>query len=186
VVRPFDALVEACLLLPATPRAMPKERASRDAVESPTWLSRLSPHFRGTLQPTGAITMNTQSLLKIALIVFGIAFLLIYPLSVVWPSGWSWHMGAPYTSDYFMMIVGVYAVLGVFLILAARDPLANRSLIWFTVASSAVHAAIMTEQSFTMSNGMDHMGHLVGDVPALFGVTVILGGLLLRAENSAA
>ena len=130
--------------------------------------------------------MNALSLLKIALVVFGIAFLLIYPLSIVWPSGWAWHMGAPYSNDYFMMIVGVYFVLGIFLILAARDPLANRSLIWFTAVSSLVHGAIMTEQSFDMSGGMTHMGHLMGDVPALFGVAVILGGLLWAAEKSPA
>ena len=130
--------------------------------------------------------MNALSLLKIALVVFGIAFLSIYPLSIVWPSGWAWHMGAPYASDYFMMIVGVYFVLGIFLILAARDPLANRSLIWFTAISSAVHGAIMTQQSFGMTDGMSHMGHLVGDVPALFGVTIILGGLLWSADKSAA
>jgi hypothetical protein len=112
--------------------------------------------------------------------------LLIYPLSMVWPSGWAWHMGAPYASDYFMMIVGVYFVLGIFLILAARNPLANKSLIWFTAASSLVHGAIMAQQSFGMTDGMNHMGHLMGDVPALIGVAVILGGLLWSAEKSAA
>jgi hypothetical protein len=130
--------------------------------------------------------MNTLSLLKIALVVFGATMLLIYPLSIVWPSGWAWHMGAPYESDYFMMIVGVYFVLGVFLILAARDPLANRSLIWFTVVSSLVHAGIMAQQSFGTTGGMNHMGHLMGDVPALLGVAIVLGGLLWSADKSAA
>lgn len=130
--------------------------------------------------------MNALSLLKIALVVFGATMLLIYPLSMVWPSGWAWHMGAPYASDYFMMIVGVYFVLGVFLVLAARDPLANKSLIWFTVVSSLVHAGIMAQQSFGMTGGMNHMGHLMGDVPALFGVAVVLGGLLWSADKSAA
>ena len=130
--------------------------------------------------------MNTLSLLKIALVVFGATMLLIYPLSIVWPSGWAWHMGAPYESDYFMMIVGVYFVLGVFLILAARDPLANRSLIWFTVVSSLVHAGIMAQQSFGATGGMNHMGHLMGDVPALLGVAFVLGGLLWSADKSAA
>ncbi|MBS0273855.1 MAG: hypothetical protein JSR55_05520 [Proteobacteria bacterium] len=130
--------------------------------------------------------MNALSLLKIALVVFGVTMLLIYPLSMVWPSGWAWHMGAPYASDYFMMIVGVYFVLGIFLILAARNPLANKSLIWFTVVSSLVHGAIMAQQSFGMTGGMNHMGHLMGDVPALIGVAVILGGLLWSADKSAA
>ena len=126
--------------------------------------------------------MTALSALKIALVVFGAAFLLIYPLAIVWPSGWAWHQGAPYSNDYYMMIVGVYAVLGVFLILASRDPLNNRSLIWFTVVSSLVHGAIMGLQSFGMSEGMNHMGHLMGDVPALFAIAVVLGGLLLNAK----
>ena len=45
----------------------------------------------------------------------------IYPLAMFWPSGWAWHSGSPFANDYYGMIVGVYAVLGVFLILAARD-----------------------------------------------------------------
>jgi hypothetical protein len=129
--------------------------------------------------------MTGQSLLKIALVVFGIAFLLIYPLAIIWPSGWAWHEGAPYSNDYYMMIVAVYAVLGVFLILAARDPQANRSLIWFAAVSSLVHGAVMAQQSFGMGGGMGHMGHLMGDVPALIGVGIILGGLLWSTERTA-
>lgn len=125
--------------------------------------------------------MNALSLLKIALVVIGIAFLMLYPLAIVWPSGWAWHAGAPYSNDYYMMIVGVYAVLGIFLIRAARDPLANRSLIWFAAISSVVHSAIMAWQSFAAHGGMDHMGHLAGDVPVLIAVAVILGGLLWSA-----
>jgi Family of unknown function (DUF6632) len=90
---------------------------------------------------------NSYRLLRIALVVFGVLMLLVYPLAVVWPSGWAWHHGAPHESQYFM-IVGIYATLGVFLINAARNPAANVSLIWFTVRSSVVHAAIMAVQSF--------------------------------------
>jgi len=126
------------------------------------------------------------ALLKSALVVFGVAFLLIYPLSIVWPSGWAWHAGAPYESDYFMMIVAVYATLGVFLILAARNPDANRSLIWFTIVSSLVHAAVMAVQSFGMTGDMNHMGHLMGDVPALVGVGVVLSILMLSRDKTTA
>jgi hypothetical protein len=123
--------------------------------------------------------MSPHKLLQLALAVFGAAFLLIYPLFIVWPSGWAWHAGAPYESQYFMMIVGVYATLGVFLLNAARDPQAHRSLIWFTVWSSAVHAGIMAVQSMPAA----HIGHLVGDVPALFLVAIVLGGLLVWSDN---
>ncbi len=118
--------------------------------------------------------MAAYRLLQLALAVFGVVALLVYPLALIWPSGWAWHSGAPYESEYFMMIVGVYATLGVFLINAARNPAAHISLIWFAVWSSVVHGAIMAVQSF----GDDHIGHLWGDVAALFLVAVVLAALV--------
>jgi hypothetical protein len=67
--------------------------------------------------------------LKLALVVFGVVFWLIYPLGLLWPSGWVWHGGEG--SYYLQMICGIYAVLGIFLIAAARNPAENRSLISF-------------------------------------------------------
>ena len=117
--------------------------------------------------------------LRIALVAVGITFIAgIYLLMIVWPSGWTWHTGH---SDYPLMIVGIYATLGVFLIIAARNPLANLSLIWFTVWSSIVHGAIMAFQS--LSDSMNH-GHLLGDVPALFIVAAVLAALTARAQKS--
>lgn len=109
--------------------------------------------------------------LQLALVIFGSIMLLVYPLAVVWPSGWAWHSGPPHHSDYFMMIVGVYATLGVFLINAARNPRRHLSLIWFAIWSSVVHAAIMAIESF---GGHHQMGHLWGDVAALVLVAVVL------------
>jgi hypothetical protein len=123
---------------------------------------------------------SQEKRLGMALTAFGAIMLLIYPLAVVWPSGWAWQPGPPHASQYFMMIVGVYATLGVFLIRAARDPRANLSLIWFTVWSSVVHAGIMAVQSF--GHG-DHMGHLWGDVPALLLVAAVLGVLTRSLET---
>lgn len=125
---------------------------------------------------------DRSTLLKLALMVFGAVFCLVYPLAIFWPSGWAWHAGAPYASEYFMMIVGVYATLGIFLILASRNPEGNRSLILFTIWSSVVHAAIMAVQSFQMP---EHMGHLYGDVPALLLVAIVLYVLLPAARKSA-
>jgi len=51
-----------------------------------------------------------EKLLKAALVAFGAIFFHIYPLSLVWPSGWLWHGGEG--KYYFQMICGVYAVLG--------------------------------------------------------------------------
>jgi hypothetical protein len=119
-------------------------------------------------------TLRLKSL-RIALVAVGLIFIAgIYLLMVVWPAGWTWHTGQ---SDYPLMIVGIYATLGVFLIRAARDPLANLSLIWFTVWSSLVHAGIMAYQA--TANPMHH-GHLLGDVPALVIVAVLLAVLTPR------
>lgn len=113
--------------------------------------------------------------LRVVLVLAGLACLALYPLMLLWPSGWAWHDGH---SDYPLMIVGLYATLGVFLILAARDPLANLSLIWFTVWSSAVHGAIMAVQAVTQPA---QMGHLAGDVPALF---IVAGALAILTPRS--
>jgi hypothetical protein len=120
---------------------------------------------------------NNSKLLAYALVVFGAAFCLIFPLSMVWPSGWAWHEGMPSSNDYFMMIVGVYATLGIFMILASKNPVANKSLIWFVVWSSVVHAAVMAWES-VRNPAMG--GHLVGDVPALLLIAVVLGYLMKR------
>jgi hypothetical protein len=105
---------------------------------------------------------------------------------LVWPSGWAWESGNSAGnsaghpaghSDYALMIVGIYATLGVFLILAARDPLAHRSLIGFAVWSSVVHGGIMAVQSLTEAG---HRGHLLGDVPALLIIAIVLAVLTPR------
>ena len=122
---------------------------------------------------------TNEKILKMALRLFGVVFLLVYPLSMVWPSGWVWHGGDGVY--YFQMIVGVYAVLGIFLILAASNPREHRSLISFTVWSSVVHALIMAAQA--IGDESEH-GHLVGDVPALLLVAVVLGVLARRRDSS--
>jgi FtsH-binding integral membrane protein len=119
---------------------------------------------------------NRIKYLRIALWVFGLTFIFgIYLLTKVWPSGWSWH--AEGRSYYLEMILGIYATLGVFLILAARDPLKHLSLIWFTVWSSVMHGGIMAVQSFDSPH---NMGHLYGDVFALFAVAAVLALLTPR------
>ena len=66
---------------------------------------------------------NRLLFLRVALIVIGLTFIFgIYTLGVLWPSGWAWGQGH---SHYLMMIIGVYATLGVFLLIAARNPYAQ-------------------------------------------------------------
>ena len=79
------------------------------------------------------------------------------------------------------MILGVYATLGVFLIIASRNPLQHRSLIWFTVWSSLVHGGIMAVQALNMP--AEH-GHLLGDIPALLLVAVVLAVLMPRGASA--
>jgi uncharacterized membrane protein len=112
--------------------------------------------------------------LQIALVIVGIAFLLIYPLTKIWASGWVWQ---PDQSESLQMIIGIYATLGVFLLWASRKPEIHLSLIWFTVWSSAVHGLIMAVQA--VIDPAEH-GHLVGDVPALILVAIVLGFLASR------
>lgn len=116
--------------------------------------------------------------LRIALIVIGLMCFALYPLGLVWPSGWTWGHGH---SHYLMMIIGVYATLGVFLVLAARDPDAHKDIIWFTIWSSVVHAAIMGAQS--LSDAGEH-GHLIGDVPALVLIAIVLAVLMPRRKQA--
>jgi hypothetical protein len=120
------------------------------------------------------------SYLRVALILVGLIFIFgVYPLMMaLWPSGWRW---SPNQAQYEQMILGVYATLGVFLLIASRNPLRHLSLIWFTVFSSIVHAGIMTVQALRMPS--EH-GHLFGDVPALFIVAALLAFLTPRGADA--
>ena len=82
-----------------------------------------------------------------------------------------WHdVGA--RSYYFEMICTLYFVLGIFLLIASRNPLEHRSLIWFAVWSSIAHGGLMLVQSF--DDRPHNVGHLWGDVPLL-----LFGGALV-------
>ncbi len=119
--------------------------------------------------------------LRVALLVVGIIFIFgIFPLTIVWPSGWAWHTEG--RSAYLEMILSIYATLGVFLVIASRNPLAHRSLIWFTVWSSVVHGGIMAVQSVVYPHSI---GHLWGDVLALLVVAIVLALLMPRGRAGA-
>jgi hypothetical protein len=134
--------------------------------------------FRAELMNTG----DRLTPLRVVLFAVGITFIVgLYPLTVLWPSGWAWHMGG--SSMYLQMILGIYATLGVFLLLAVRRPLENLSLIWFTVWSSVMHGGTMAAQALIYP---EHRGHLLGDVPALLLIAVVLAILTPRGTNAAA
>ena len=113
--------------------------------------------------------------LSIALYVIGAIFVVgIIAMMQLFPGAWGWEPRQP---EYEQMIQGVYATLGVFLIIAAKNPLAHRSLIQFTIWSSVVHGLIMLVHAL-----MDdaERANLIGDVPALFVVAIVLWVLLPR------
>jgi hypothetical protein len=120
------------------------------------------------------MAQDRKQMLRFALIAFGIAFLLIYPLMLLWPSGWTWE---PNQHEYEQMMVGIYATLGIFLLWASRNPEAHLSLIWFTVWSSLVHGGIMFVQAIV---DPAERGHLPGDVAALLLVAIVLAILTPR------
>lgn len=122
--------------------------------------------------------MTRMKLLKLFLFVFGFFFIFgLHSMMTFFPDSWAWE---PRQSEYEQMIVGVYAVLGVFLILASFNPLEHRSLIQFTIWSSMVHAAIMLVQA--LYDKTEH-ANLHGDVPALFAVAILLFALLPKKSS---
>ena len=82
--------------------------------------------------------MNRERTLKIALVLVGLLFsAAVYPLMMMVKQ-----------DPALAMMMSLYATLGVFLLLAARNPSEHRSLIAFTAWSSFAHAALMTVQAF--------------------------------------
>jgi hypothetical protein len=119
--------------------------------------------------------------LKIALYLIGIIFIAGVPAMMmwIWPAGWGWNPAQP---EYEQMIMGIYVTLGIFLVRAAKDPLANASLIWFTIWSSIVHGGIMLAQALV--DETEH-ANLVGDIPALFLVAIVLWYLMPKSSDRA-
>jgi|SRR5581483_9508925 len=148
-------------------------------------LSREPQSYSPALTITRVSESDPTRYLRVALRVLGVAFIVgIYTLINVWPSRWSWHAGqSHHLPHYLQLILGVYATLCVFLLIASRNPLAHLSLIWFTVWSSVVHVAIMAVQALTNS---DQIAHLWGDVPALLVLAAVLALLTPRGTLATA
>jgi hypothetical protein len=82
--------------------------------------------------------MNRERALKVALALVGLLFsALVYPLAMFVRQ-----------EPALSMMFSVYVTLGIFLLLAVRNPSASRSLIAFTAWSSFAHAAVMGAQAF--------------------------------------
>ncbi len=93
--------------------------------------------------------MNRGAGLKIVLAVVGLLFLASgYPLAIFLRQ-----------EPALSMMFSLYVTLGVFLLLAIRDPAAHRSLIAFAAWSSFAHAAVMGYQAW---RNMISRGELAG------------------------
>jgi len=86
--------------------------------------------------------MNRERALKIVLVLVGLLFLAgVYPVTDS-----LWHANQSMYTE--VMIFSLYVALGIFLLIAVRNPSANRSLIAFTAWSSFAHAAVMAVMAF--------------------------------------
>lgn len=81
--------------------------------------------------------MWRERALKIELVLVGLLFLAaLYPIAVFFRQ-----------EPALTMMLSLYFTLGIFLLLAVRDPYAHRSLIAFTAWSSLAHAVVMGVQA---------------------------------------
>jgi uncharacterized protein DUF6632 len=105
--------------------------------------------------------------LKVVLAVVGLLFLAgIYPVAMD-----LWHANPSDTGDDMML--SLYFVLGIFLLIAVRNPTANRSLIAFTAWSSFAHAVVMSALALQPKQASERESFLGGSV-VLVGIGVIL------------
>src|SRR5450755_1456776 len=102
--------------------------------------------------------MWRERALKIVLVLVG----LVFSAGVLPVTESLWHQDpSMYTFD---MMLSLYVALGIFLLIAARNPSANRSLIAFTAWSSFAHAAVMAVMAFQTA---DERGELLIAVAVL-------------------
>ena len=84
--------------------------------------------------------MNRDKALRILLVLFGLIFVAgVYPLITSVRSGWQANR-----EDAEPMALSLYVMMGIFLLVAARNPSANRGVIVFAAWLNIAHAAVMT------------------------------------------
>src|SRR5215813_6377720 len=110
--------------------------------------------------------MSRERALQIVVVLVGLLF-----AAGILPAIWG--LRDPVHSDTGdTMQMAIYATLGIFLLLAVRNPSAHRSLIAFTAWSSFAHAAIMSTLGFEMPS--ERTGFIVGSA-----VLVVIGVVLI-------
>ena len=92
--------------------------------------------------------MLRERALRVVLVLVGLVFSAgIYPVVTFVRDGW--HANK---EDALPMMLSLYVTLGIFLLLAARNPSANRSVIAFAAWSSFAHAAVMAVMAVHLAN----------------------------------
>jgi tryptophan-rich sensory protein len=111
--------------------------------------------------------MVRERTLKAALVLVGLLFsAAVYPVI-----GGLRNPAESDTGDTMMM--GVYFALGMFLLVAVRNPSAHRSLIAFAAWSSFAHAVVMSVLGLEIAS--ERLGFLIGSaVLVVIGVALIL------------
>jgi multidrug transporter EmrE-like cation transporter len=126
--------------------------------------------------------MNRERALKVVLVSVGLLFSAgVYPLVTSVRSGWEANK-----EDASPMFLSLYVTLGIFLLLAARNPSANRSVIAYAAWSSFAHAAVMAVMAVHLAN--ERRGLLLaGAVFSIIGaVLVALAPAKLPVERTSA
>ncbi len=113
--------------------------------------------------------MWRERALKVVLVLLGLFFAAgIYPLMTTVRSAWQAN-----NEDAAPMMLSLYVTLGVFVLLAARNPSANRSLIAFTAWSSFAHAAVMTVMAVHVTSAREGL-LMVSALLGIIGVVLIV------------
>ncbi|MDP5211049.1 DUF6632 domain-containing protein [Microbulbifer sp. 2205BS26-8] len=117
--------------------------------------------------------------LPIALIATGLVFIFaMYPLMIwIWPAGWGL---TPPQPEYEQIIIGTFGILGIFLVLAAKNPSAHLKLIWFAIWLNLVYATIMV--LMVLADRTEH-ANLFGNVPVQYLIAGVLWYLLPRHKK---
>jgi len=92
--------------------------------------------------------MWRERTLRILLVLFGLIFTAaVYPLITSVRSGWQANK-----EDSLPMGLSLYVTMGIFLLVAARKPLANRGVIVFAAWLNIAHATVMTVMAVHLPN----------------------------------
>ena len=118
--------------------------------------------------------MLRERALRIVLIIVGLIFLAgVYPLITSIREGWQANKEGP-----LPMGISLYVMQGIFLLLAARDPLANRGVITFAAWLNIAHAAVMVIMSI-------HLPHERRDLLVASAIFALIGVVLIALQPKA-